>query len=143
MYSFLRKFLIGIAIAIGIGIGGLILLSAILIVLFIYLLVAQAEYDRFADPTGQYEVVITYPKVYHFIPAMPGQGNDMSGNIAIYDREGNFYGGDSLDFVRDGHSIEWTETGASLQFVGEWDFEAGTYSYWSEDGRLIVEQVRK
>ena len=143
MSSFLRNFFIGVAIAIGISIGGLILLSTILIVVIIYLLVAQVEYDRFADPSGQYEVVITHPKIYHFIPAMPGQGSDMSGNIAIYDREGNFYGGDTLDFVRDGHSLEWTDTGASLQFVGEWDFEAGTYSYWSEDGQLIVEQVRE
>ncbi|ESA35476.1 hypothetical protein N836_12280 [Leptolyngbya sp. Heron Island J] len=139
MRSFLRKFLIGVAIAL----GGFILLSVILAVSVLYLLIAQVEYDRFADPTGQYEVVITYPKLYHFIPAMPGQGSDMSGNIAIYDREGTFYGGDSLDFVRDGHSLEWTDTGASLQFVGEWDFEAGTYSYWSEDGQLIVEQVRE
>lgn len=143
MCALIRKFLVGSAIAISIGIHGTILLGSSLIWTVVYLLIAQVEYDRFADPTGKYEVVLTYPKLYHFMPAMPGQGSDMSGSIAIYDRQGNFYGGDSLDFVRDGHSIEWTDNGASLQSVGEWDFGAGTYSYWSDDGnQLIVEQVR-
>ncbi|MGD1858325.1 MAG: hypothetical protein ACFB2W_29150 [Leptolyngbyaceae cyanobacterium] len=138
-----RKGAIGFAIALSATIHGITLLCSSLVWAVIYLSIAQVEYDRFADPTGQYEVVLTYPKLYHFMPAMPGQGSDKSGSIAIYDRQGNFYGGGPLDFVRDGHGIEWTENGASLQLVGEWDFEAGTYSYWADGGnKLIVEQVR-
>ena len=128
MGALIRKFFLGLAIAIGVGLGGLLILSTLLIAVVLYLSAAQVEYDRFADPTGKYEVVLTYPKLYHVLPAMPGQGSDMAGTIAIYDREGNFYGSDSLDFVRDGHSIEWTENGASLRFVGKWNFEAGTYT---------------
>lgn len=139
-----RNFFIGIAIAISASIHGLILLFSGLIWALIYLVIAQVEFARYSDPTGEYTAVVTYSKIYHFIPAMPGQGSDMSGSIAIYDRDGRFYGSGALDFVRDGYGIEWTETGASLQFVGEWDFEAGTYAYWSDDGQeWIVEQVRK
>lgn len=143
MRSLMRKLFVGIAIATSASIHGLMLLGSSLIWAVIYLSLVQVEYDRLSDPTGKYEAVITYPKLYHFLPAMPGQGSDMSGSIAIYDRGGNFYGGDSLDFVRDGYGVEWTETGASLQFVGEWDFAADTYAYWSDDGERVVEQVRE
>ncbi|MEO0432272.1 MAG: hypothetical protein AAF151_11315 [Cyanobacteria bacterium J06656_5] len=140
----MRKFLIGVAIATSAGIHGLTLLTSGLIWATIYLSIAQVEYTRIADPAGEYEAVVTYSKIHHFIPGMPGQGSDKSGTISIYDREGNFYGSGSLDFIRDGYGIEWTENGASLPFVGEWNFEAGTYSYWSNDGQqLIVEQIRK
>lgn len=144
MRAFLQKGLISLAVLVSVTTHGFTLLGSILIWTIIYLLISQVEYARFHDPTGQYEVVLTYSKLYHFVPAVPGQGSDMSGNIDIYDRDGNFCGGDTLDFVRDGHRIEWTEHGASLQFVGEWDFETGTYTYWSDDGKdLIVKQLGK
>lgn len=139
-----RQGFIRIAVLASTTIHGLTFLGSILMWTVIYLLTSQVEYDRFNNSTGKYEVVLTYPKLYHFMPAMPGQGSDISGSIAIYDRDGNFYGGDSLDFLQDGYHIEWIDHGASLKFVGEWDFEAGTYAYWSDDGtELIVEKVRK
>lgn len=139
--SLLRKGAVGIAILTSATVHGLILLGSSL---FMYLLIAQVEYSRISDPTGEYEAVVTYSKIHSVLPSMPGQGSDMGGRIAIYDREGNFYGGGSMDFVRDGYELEWTETGAYLKFVGEWDFEAGTYSYWANDGRgWVVKQVRK
>lgn len=144
MQNVIRNGFISVAVLASVTVHGLTLLGSTLIWTIIYLLIAQVEYNRFSDPTGKYEVVLTHPKLYHVMPAMPGQGSDMSGSIAIYDRDGNFYGGDSLDLVRHGHGIEWTEKGASLEFVGEWDFAAGTYSYWSDDGKeFIVEQVIK
>ncbi|NEQ49525.1 MAG: hypothetical protein F6K11_05245 [Leptolyngbya sp. SIO3F4] len=144
MRALVRNGVIGFAVLTSVTIHGLTLLGSSLIWAVMYLSIAQVEYDRFSDPTGNYEVVLTYTKLYHVMPMMLGQGSDMSGKIAIYDRDGNFYGGDSLDFVRHGHGVEWTEHGASLQFVGEWDFEAGTYSHWSDDGKkFIVEQIRK
>ncbi|MGD1949908.1 MAG: hypothetical protein ACFB14_09705 [Leptolyngbyaceae cyanobacterium] len=144
MRSWIKKGAVGIAILISATIHTLTLLGSGLVWVIIYLPIAQVEYKRFASPTDDYEAVVTYSKIYHVIPAMPGQGSDMSGTISIYDRDGNFYGSGSLDFVRDGYELEWTETGATLDFVGEWDFEAGTFSYWSEDGnRRIVEQVRR
>lgn len=129
MRAWVRKGVIGGAIALSATVHGITLLSSALVWAIIYLSIAQVEYDRFSDPTNQYEVVLTYPKLYRFMPAMPGQGSDKSGNIAIYDRQGNFYGGGSIDFVRDGYEIEWTENGAYLPLGGEWDFEAGTYSH--------------
>ena len=147
MRSCVQKFFIGTAaltcqVAISAGIHGLTLMGSALIWTVIYLLIAQSEYGRYADPTGEYEVVLTYPKLYTFIPAMPGQGGDKSGTVTIYDQDGNYHGSHAIDFVRDGYSIEWTETGASLEFVGEWDFEAGTYSYWSDNGDYVVKQAR-
>lgn len=140
----MRKFLIGVAIATSAGIHGLTLLTSGLIWAVIYLSIAQVEYTRLADPAGEYEAVVTYSKIHHFMPGMPGQGSDRPGTISVYDRKGNFYGSGSLNFIRDGYEIEWTENGASLPFVGEWDFEAGTYSYWSDNSQeLIVEQIRE
>ncbi|MEL6128324.1 MAG: hypothetical protein AAFR24_00540 [Cyanobacteria bacterium J06627_3] len=140
----MQKFLIGVAIATSAGIHGLTLLTSGLIWAVIYLSIAQVEYTRLADPAGEYEAVVTYSKIHHFMPGMPGQGSDRPGTISVYDRKGNFYGSGSLNFIRDGYEIEWTENGASLPFVGEWDFEAGTYSYWSDNSQeLIVEQIRE
>ncbi|MEL6334048.1 MAG: hypothetical protein AAFQ76_15820 [Cyanobacteria bacterium J06626_26] len=140
----MRKFLIGVAIATSAGIHGLTLMTSGLIWAVIYLSIAQVEYTRLADPAGEYEAIVTYSKIHHFMPGMPGQGSDRPGTISVYDRKGNFYGSGSLNFIRDGYEIEWTENGASLPFVGEWDFEAGTYSYWSDNSQeLIVEQIRE
>ena len=143
MRAVVQNKLISLAILASATLHGLTLLGSTLLWTVIYLMVAQVEYDRFSDPTGQYEAVLTYPKLYHVMPMMPGQGGDKSGKITIYDRHGTFYGSGSLDVVRHGHSLEWTDHGASLLLVGQWDFEAGTYAYWSNDGNeLIVQQVR-
>ena len=111
MSGCLKRLIIGITALFGLGVG-------LIIVLF-----WPVDLTRYSDQTGNYVVGITSPLSFSGMPGTPGQGSDRPGEISICDREGNFYGSHPLEMLQNGYAAEWTDTGASLPFVGEWTFD--------------------
>lgn len=113
-----------VAVSLGLGaLAGLILLA----------LFSKEETRRFKSPDGRYECVVTRYRYENFIPGMPGQGSDYSCFLSIYDENGKHCGTIPVPMAWMVHDIKWTESGASLTAIGEWDFANQTCLYWNED----------
>ena len=88
---------------------------------------------KFDSPNGEYSVVVTRKFIYNFIPTAPGDGSSAPCNVEIIDKEGSSMGRIT---VSPGYMVDdlvWTESGAEIKLVGEWNFKNETAYYWSED----------
>ncbi len=66
------------------------------------------------------------------VPSLPGQGSDYSCFLSIYE-DGTHCGTIPIPIAWMVDDLRWSDSGASLTAVGEWDFESRTCMYWSAD----------
>jgi hypothetical protein len=107
------------------------------------LILQEAEYLRINSPDGHYTAIVTYPGGLKFQSSFPGQSGDKAGFIRIEDREGINYGKIGVPMVSMARDLKWTEKGAELTLVGEWNFARREYRFWNESqNEQILEQAR-
>ena len=109
--------------------GGLVLAIAAGVSIWLF---SEAEYLRIKSPDGEYTAVVTYRRLELYRPTFPGQSGDKSGYIRIEDSEGANYGKIPVGMVSMSRDLEWTEEGADLTMVGEWNFSKREYRYWND-----------
>lgn len=85
------------------------------------------------SPTGKYTATVSCRTILSLVPAMPGHGGDKPCFVRITGQDGTDYGEIPVPMLYLA-KIEWTDGGASIRLIGEWDFAKKTCYYWSEDG---------
>ena len=112
----------------------LIRISLILIVLMLIFLAVthKTVFRTETDPTGSYTAVVSFRTYLSFLPMSIGGSSDKPGFVAIYDSQHVSMGEVPVPMLQLAE-IEWSETGASIKLVAEWDFVNQTCFYWSED----------
>jgi hypothetical protein len=96
-------------------------------------LLHEQEYLRVSSPNGEHTAIVTYRRYEEFLPRFPGQTGDKAGFIRIEDSSGVNYGKIAIPMVWMSRDLQWTEVGASLKLVADWDFNQREYRYWNEE----------
>lgn len=117
------------------------------VMLFFGVLVAwlfmEVEYARIVSPDNQYQAIVTYRVMEMFGSFFPGQSGDKAGFIRITGMDGKNYGKIRVPMVWMSQELEWTDGGARLKLVGDWDFAKQEYRYWNESQtEQIVKRAR-
>jgi len=103
----------------------------------------QVEYLRVDSPDGEYTAIVTYRRYESFQPTFPGQSGDKAGFIRIEDKDGQNYGRVGLPMVWMSRDLEWTNDGADLKLICEWDFTKREYRFWNDaQTKEIVKHAR-
>ncbi|MBB5353360.1 hypothetical protein HNR46_003617 [Haloferula luteola] len=97
----------------------------------------RTEASREIDPTGRYTAIWSYPTYLSFVSMSPGSSSDKPCWVRMIDSRGQNLGEIPVPMLQMA-GVEWRESGAEVRLVGEWDFDAGTCYYWSEDGESQV-----
>ena len=106
---------------------GTVICGAVLLALFFH----RSIVETYEHPSGQYTAQLTYRTYLSLLPMMPGSSGDKPGFVEVFDVSEGSLGKmpvPMLSSVR----FEWTDRGASVWMVGDWDFDAGTCRYWNE-----------
>jgi len=103
----------------------------------------EVEYLRIDSPDRQYQAIVTYRRMESFRPTFPGQSGDKAGFIRIVDKDGKNYGKIGVPMVWMSRDLKWTNGGADLPVVCEWDFAKREYRFWNESQTVeIVKHAR-
>lgn len=94
-------------------------------------LLQEVEYQRINSPDGQYTAIVTYRRTEAFLPIFPGQSGDKPGFIKIEDRNGNNCGKIGVPMIGMSRDLEWTDGGANLDLVCEWNFAKRECRFWN------------
>ena len=105
----------------------------LLIIFRLFLVEAEGEYARINSPDGKYTAIATYSLSQLIIPRFPGQSGDKVGYVRIEGSNGIDYGKIPVPMIYMVHDIQWTNHGAQLVAVGDWDFAKREYRYWNKD----------
>lgn len=92
----------------------------------------KVEYQRINSPDERYTAIVTYRRIESFRPSYPGQSGDRAGFIKIEDTDGKNYGSISIPMVWMSNDLEWTDGGAHLKLVCDWNFVKREYRFWNE-----------
>lgn len=92
----------------------------------------EDEYLRIDSSEGEYTAIVTYRRYESFRPTLPGQSGDKAGFIRIEGKDGRNYGRISVPMVWMASDLEWTDDGAELKLICEWDFAKREYRFWNE-----------
>jgi len=93
----------------------------------------MSESKRMADPTGEFTAVVTFRNYQTYNMRSPGDSSGKPGFITIYDRTGTSYGRVPLSMIKLADDLQWTDTGAMIPSLCEWNFETREYRYWNSD----------
>lgn len=110
-----------------------ILLSALLFYAFQH----RSPAGSLVDPSGRYRAIISCKTYLSYLPMPPGSSSDKPCFVRIVDRQGNDYGEIPVPMLQMA-DVEWTDGGAAIKLIGEWDFKNRSCYYWSEDGNHKV-----
>ncbi|WP_415906652.1 hypothetical protein ACMXYX_06695 [Neptuniibacter sp. QD72_48] len=116
----------------------LLLLVTIAVISFLFF-TSRTVYYTLQDPSGRYTAIISYNTYRSFTPTMPGSSSDKPGFIKIVDQHKNNLGEIPLPMLQLA-DLKWTQEGAEMKLIGEWNFEQGYAFYWNESGseRIFV-----
>lgn len=89
-------------------------------------LASHAELTRQTSPDGAFVAVVTSPRFWSVVQAMPGQGRDRPGRLRIERLGGHSCGSAPLDMVQMADDLRWAEGAARLPAVADWDLAACT-----------------
>ena len=103
------------------------------IVLTALIVLPRTVYQTHLDPTGFYTAIVSYRSYQSFLPRMPGSSSDKPGFVKIIDKNNKPYGEMPLPMLQL-LELEWTEQGARIKLIGEWDFINETCWYWDHNG---------
>lgn len=95
-------------------------------------LLQEVEYQRINSPDGRYKAIVTYRRIEAFRPIFPGQSGDKAGFIRIEDKDEKNYGKIGVPMVWMSRDLKWTDGGADLKLVCEWNFAKREYRFWNE-----------
>jgi hypothetical protein len=93
----------------------------------------RCEYSRDKDPSGRYIAIVSYKMYLSFLPMPPGSSSDKACFVRIEGIDGTNYGEIPVPMLQLA-AIEWTDTGAEIRVIGEWDFKNKRTYYWAENG---------
>ena len=109
-----------------------IIAAALLIGFFAFCFQHRTIVSVTTDPTGRYSAVTSFKSYLSLLPMPPGSSGDKPCFVKISDKDGTSLGELAVPMCQLAH-VEWTERGARVSFVGEWDFVSATCFHWSED----------
>jgi hypothetical protein len=103
----------------------------------------EVEYLRIDSPDGKYTAIVTYRRYESLRPTFPGQSGDKEGFIRIENQNGLNYGKIGVPTIGMSRDLEWTDNGADLKLVCEWDFAKREYRFWNKSQtETIVKRIR-
>lgn len=116
----------------------LLLLVTAAVVSFLFFTSRTVYYTQ-QDPSGRYTAIVSYNTYRSFTPMMPGSSSDKPGFIKIVDQHNNDLGEIPLPMLQLA-DLKWTQEGAEVKLIGEWNFTKGYAFYWDETGseRIFV-----
>lgn len=118
--------------------GVVVIVASIAVWLF-----QEVEYLRMDSPDRHYQAIVTYRRIESFRPTLPGQSGDKAGFIRIVDKDGKNHGKIGIPMVWMSRELKWTNGGADLPLVCEWDFAKREYRIWNEaQTEEIVKRAR-